>query len=246
MRKISATYIFPCNHPPVKNGILICEDDGSIVGIKENKENFRELERLEFYSGILVPGFVNACCRLEILHTEGMSPWKPGTGNYVKEVNTPQDENTGGQEAISCKAGRKMWANGIAAVGGTPDTVGLVATENPWFVLCPLTNLGTGKQMPPVESSQTKNVGFCLGTGDPVYNPQLSILAEIIAVQQYFPEVKLEEIIQWACINGAKALKQDSLLGSFEKGKKPGVNLISGIDFKKMRVSDKSRVKRLV
>ena len=36
----------------------------------------------------------------------------------------------------------------------------------------------------------------------------------------------VENILQWATINGAKALQWDDELGSFEKGKKPGVALI--------------------
>jgi aminodeoxyfutalosine deaminase len=36
----------------------------------------------------------------------------------------------------------------------------------------------------------------------------------------------LEQALQWATINGAKALKWDDELGSFEKGKRPGVTLI--------------------
>jgi cytosine/adenosine deaminase-related metal-dependent hydrolase len=36
----------------------------------------------------------------------------------------------------------------------------------------------------------------------------------------------METLLKWATSNGAKALQLDSLLGSFEKGKKPGVLLI--------------------
>jgi len=35
-------------------------------------------------------------------------------------------------------------------------------------------------------------------------------------------------------------------LGTFEKGKMPGVNLISGVDFKNMQLTEKSKVKRLI
>jgi aminodeoxyfutalosine deaminase len=55
----------------------------------------------------------------------------------------------------------------------------------------------------------------------------------------------LEELIKWACLNGARALNIDDQLGSFEKGKKPGVNLITGIDFNNMKLTEKSRVKKL-
>ena len=35
--------------------------------------------------------------------------------------------------------------------------------------------------------------------------------------------LSLEELIRYATINGAKALKMENLLGSIEKGKKPGL-----------------------
>jgi aminodeoxyfutalosine deaminase len=50
----------------------------------------------------------------------------------------------------------------------------------------------------------------------------------------------------WASLNGAKALQIEDNFGSFEVGKKPGVNLISGIDFKTMKLTEKSKVKRLI
>lgn len=58
MRKISATYIFPGNQPPLKNGILVCSDDGLILGLEDTGGQLREQAGLEQYSGILVPAFI--------------------------------------------------------------------------------------------------------------------------------------------------------------------------------------------
>ncbi|MBK8773648.1 MAG: amidohydrolase family protein [Chitinophagaceae bacterium] len=41
-------------------------------------------------------------------------------------------------------------------------------------------------------------------------------------------KLNLETLLQWATINGAKALGMDDELGSFEKGKKPGVVIVEG------------------
>ena len=49
-------------------------------------------------------------------------------------------------------------------------------------------------------------------------------------IQEHQPKIPLEEMLQWATINGAQALQMDKHLGSFEKGKKPGVVLIKGVD----------------
>ena len=37
-------------------------------------------------------------------------------------------------------------------------------------------------------------------------------------------------MLGWASINGAQALQMDKHLGSFEKGKKQGLVLITGVD----------------
>ena len=39
--------------------------------------------------------------------------------------------------------------------------------------------------------------------------------------------IPLEILLQMATINGAKALNWDDMLGSFEKGKQPGITLLS-------------------
>ena len=49
------------------------------------------------------------------------------------------------------------------------------------------------------------------------------MLAELQTIRQHFPHIALNELLQWATLNGARALQLDDVLGSFERGKKPGV-----------------------
>ena len=65
-----------------------------------------------------------------------------------------------------------------------------------------------------------------MGTDSYSSNWQLSIAKEIQAIKNHFPSLSLETILQWATINGAKALKWDNELGSFKKGKRPGATLL--------------------
>ena len=58
--------------------------------------------------------------------------------------------------------------------------------------------------------------------------------------------IELNEILTWACQNGAKAIGFENELGSFVVGKKPGVVLIDNIDWNKFQLTDKSRSRRLV
>jgi cytosine/adenosine deaminase-related metal-dependent hydrolase len=55
-------------------------------------------------------------------------------------------------------------------------------------------------------------------------------LDELKTIQEHHAHVPLAEMLQWATLNGARALQMDKHLGSFEKGKKPGLVLITGVD----------------
>jgi cytosine/adenosine deaminase-related metal-dependent hydrolase len=48
-------------------------------------------------------------------------------------------------------------------------------------------------------------------------------------------------LLQWATLNGAEALGLDDQLGSFEVGKRPGINLLSS-----EKITAETTVRRLV
>jgi cytosine/adenosine deaminase-related metal-dependent hydrolase len=102
-------------------------------------------------------------------------------------------------------------------------------SERPFYwCLCPNANLYIGGQLPDVELLRQGNRTIVLGTDSLASNQQLSIVAEMQTLRQNFPSLEIEELFRWGTINGAKALQIDNILGSFEKGKKPGVVLSKG------------------
>jgi aminodeoxyfutalosine deaminase len=118
---------------------------------------------------------------------------------------------------------------------------------NTFLVTCPKSNLFIERKLP--DYSLWKKLGFpiCIGTDSLASNNSLSILEEMKTISQFNPEnICLEDLLQWACINGAKALKIDDKFGTIEIGKKPGLNLITSLDLKKLSLTGKSRVKKLV
>ncbi len=94
------------------------------------------------------------------------------------------------------------------------------------WCLCPNANQYITGQLPNVDLLLKHDCDIVLGTDSLASNHQLSILEEMKTIQQHFPHIEMEMMLQWATSNGAKALQMDSLLGSFEKGKKPGVVLM--------------------
>jgi cytosine/adenosine deaminase-related metal-dependent hydrolase len=89
-----------------------------------------------------------------------------------------------------------------------------------------------------------KSCDIVLGTDSLASNDQLSILEEIKTLHKNFPQTELTTFLQWATINGARALKMDDRLGSFEKGKKPGLVLIEGVE--NLQDSKNSSSKRIL
>lgn len=85
---------------------------------------------------------------------------------------------------------------------------------------------------------------IALGTDSLASNDVLCILSELKALHEAFDELDLRKTIKWATINGAKALGIDDRFGSLEKGKRPGLNLLT--DVKGFDLTSKTRVERLV
>jgi imidazolonepropionase-like amidohydrolase len=90
--------------------------------------------------------------------------------------------------------------------------------------------------MPPIDMFRDNGCTMVLGTDSLASNWSLNILDEIKTIQKHHPSIPLEEMLQWATINGARALAMDNQLGSFEKGKKPGVVLIEDETLKPKRL----------
>ena len=397
MRKIAATYLFPIHKKPIKNGILVCSDNGEILEIIDNNGVLKEQPGLEFYSGILVPGFVNAHCHLELSHLHQKIEEKTGIGGFIGKINRLRNEETQNKERAIWGADRKMWAAGISAIGdisnslltldvkqkskiyyhtfiesfgfhpdraerafdlakylqdefrrnGLPESIvphspysvsaqlfkkiqqnalaeksilsihnqeskgeedffktgtGEIANhlqhnlgidishwkptakssvqsilkylpaenqlllvhntftkkndvaflkkyrslENTFLALCPRSNLYIESTLPPVDLFRNENLQICVGTDSLASNYSLSVLEELKTLQENFPEISLEELLKWGTLNGAKSLRIQDNFGSFEVGKKPGVNLIAGVDLKQLKLTQKCKVRRIL
>lgn len=91
------------------------------------------------------------------------------------------------------------------------------------FCICPNANLYIENKLPPVNLLRKNDVTIALGTDSLASNDQLSILAEMKTIATNFPQISLEEILQWATLNGAKALGITEFFGTLQKGFRPGL-----------------------
>ena len=369
MRRITANIIFPVTSPPLKNAYLEVDNNGTITAIKHLPEN-REIAGLEYYSGVLIPGFINAHCHLELSHLKNKIEEKSGLSKFVSQVQKLR-KTTDSEILKYADASLKfMWSRGINGLGDIVNYYPAVAEKNRHnllihnfieffnessvsdkdiiakgqntataflknkfsfspaphsiygtskqlmkniitnftnksitsihffesrfetdfheseivdylniltafdkillvhniylnknflkqlkkesalfkkliFVLNPNSNLYIKSKLPDVNLFYNENLNVCLGTDSLASNRLLSILDEMKTITKHFPDIPFETILQWATINGAKALNFDNVLGSFEKNKAPGILLLSGYDFKNQKLTEKSKIKRL-
>ena len=392
MRKISASLVCPISSPIIKRGVIVVDSDGIIREIRGPLE--KEEANIEYYSGILIPGLVNAHCHLELSHLKGVIPQKMGMAGFVEAIM----EQRGADESVINQAiktaDRFMLDAGINLVGDisndnttfeakakskiayhtfveafspskfaaqkiiaeksafvieardkfelsasptlhapysiSPELVseynkisnaneamslhlfegneeidymerngGPLATlykkngrkEQPkdqwgnntyanilqslqaqqkmiaihacnltqayfdllnsmfrelWFVLCPKSNLYIHNQLPPIDLIRKNTENIALGTDSLASNNILSILEEMKTISSNYSDIPFEEILKWSTLNGAMALGQESIFGSFEVNKKPGILLLTDIDTIHPHLSEKTKLRRLV
>jgi aminodeoxyfutalosine deaminase len=101
---------------------------------------------------------------------------------------------------------------------------------NTSWCLCPNANQYIESAMPPIDLLRAQKVNIVVGTDSYASNWTLNILDELKTIQKHNPTIQLAEMLGWSTLNGARALQMDKHLGSFEKGKKPGLVLITGVD----------------
>ena len=92
-----------------------------------------------------------------------------------------------------------------------------------YYCTCPKANLYIENTIPDYSIFDVDKL--CVGTDSLASNDSLSILEELKVIQES-SDFDMNTLLKIACKNGAEALGF-SILGTFEKGKIPGVNLIT-------------------
>ncbi len=393
MRKVSADYVFPVSAPPIKDGVVTVDDNGSIIDVSPPPAPSSGGHTAERHEGIIVPGFVNTHCHLELSHLKGQISEGIGLPGFISQIIPKRGQSSVEEiKAAIVKAEEEMLRNGIVAVGDISNAdhsfeqkkkeniryhtfieafdlnqekaksafdlaVGLTSSisplpssivphapysvsgklmeyidnlkqpllsihnqesvsENEMFLsgtgslaemmrgagvdvetksrakssllftfggllesqkiilvhntftskqdiellgaylqggeqevvlcLCPRANLYIENRLPDIPMFMNSGMKLTLGTDSYASNWSLSILEEMKVIAKQFPEIPFEQLITWATRNGAEALGFENELGSIEKGKRPGLNLITGLDLNKMQLSENAKVKRLI
>ena len=113
------------------------------------------------------------------------------------------------------------------------------------FVLCPRSNAyisGVEPRSVELLRKAGANINICIGTDSLSSNWSLSMVEEL----KMFRNIPLAELLQWATINGAKALGIADKYGSIEVGKRSGVVCLSGVDLENFALTPNAKARRIL
>jgi len=159
-----------------------------------------------------------------------------GTGDFnrmyaLMNIDNSHHAATGRSSLQSCYP-RLLPASVRLLVHNTftrPEDVRMVVADEAhpsFFCLCVNANQYIERSLPPVKLLRSESASIVLGTDSLASNHSLGIHDELRTLRTHFPEVPLQEMLRWATWNGARALQMEERLGSFERGKMPGVLLL--------------------
>jgi aminodeoxyfutalosine deaminase len=158
-----------------------------------------------------------------------------GTGDFTRMYEMMQIDNTHHQPTKRSslqsyfermkKASRALLVHNTFTSQGDIDFIRSTNNDQPstFFCLCINANQYIENALPPVDLLRKNKCHIVLGTDSLASNWSLSITDEMRTLKTNFPGLPLGEMLGWATFKGAKALGFQDQLGSFEKGKQPGV-----------------------
>jgi len=130
MTSYTADYVYPISAAPIKNGVVTFDDDGTIISVTDpadpdvvaparvdNPSRTQSGAPPERVDGVLIPGFVNAHCHLELSHLAGKSATGKTLLPFLVDVVTMRDVPQDQIDAAIAEQDRLMWEAGIQAVG---------------------------------------------------------------------------------------------------------------------------------
>jgi cytosine/adenosine deaminase-related metal-dependent hydrolase len=98
----------------MEQGIVLMEGD-KVIGV-EPRGNV-PAEKLEFYKGIIIPGFINTHCHLELSHLKGKVASGTSLLPFLEQIVQQRESSREIIDAAIAEADTYMWEQGIQAVG---------------------------------------------------------------------------------------------------------------------------------
>lgn len=154
---------------------------------------------------------------------------------------------TPAERIIECvpKERSVMFVHNCAVTERDIDIVMNHFTAPVFWVLCPRSNAyisGIEPRSVYLLRSRGTNINICIGTDSLASNRSLSVIEEL----KLFSDIPLAELLQWATINGAKALGVEDKFGTIEVGKQSGIVNLTGVNLDNFTLTEASRAVRIL
>jgi len=122
MKRLSAQYIITNTGPSLKRAVITTEDDGTIISVEETAGDLKEKHSTEFYNGIIIPGFVNCHCHLELSHMKGCTSKGTGLGSFIEQIRSSRDRFSENVSYSVSAADNQMFKEGIVLCADVCNT----------------------------------------------------------------------------------------------------------------------------
>jgi aminodeoxyfutalosine deaminase len=122
MKRFTAQYIITNSGPSLKRAVITTEDDGTIISVEETAGDLKEKYSTEFYNGIIIPGFVNCHCHLELSHLKGFTSRGMGLGNFIEQIRSTRYNNNEDIFSSAFSADNYMFQEGIVLCADVCNT----------------------------------------------------------------------------------------------------------------------------
>lgn len=130
MRYLSADYILPVTGSPVRNGILVMDDEGRIADLLDPVFSMNIPDQPERYNGFLCPGFINSHCHLELSWARGGIAPGLGLNHFVRSLQAIRSTVSEDEVSYSIrKSCDSMWKKGIVAIGDISNGLSTLACK---------------------------------------------------------------------------------------------------------------------
>ena len=193
-RKLKAGYLFDGKTFWPENTVLVTEENGTIVDLVNNENAGSEIE---IYDGMLIPGFINGHCHLELSHLKGFITEGGGLVDFVQQIMSKRNINSGKIQEAMKNAEQEMYETGVAAVGDICNTAHTIPVKQKsniyWHNFIEVAGF--------VESDAEKRLGIAL---DLKHEFEMNLLSNTTTVCPHAPysvSKKLFQLINRGTIN---------------------------------------------
>lgn len=194
-RKIKADIVYPITSEKIENGVIVV-DENLVIQKIDKASAFDEAE-LEIYDGIIVPGFVNAHCHLELSHLKNVAQTGTGLIDFIGQVIKNRNHSIEVIQAQIQQAEQQMLSSGIVAVGDISNTTDTFQQKQK-------NNLKYYTFVEYFDLFQTNNTPNCIQQYDAVFNAMQSNFSNKLSKVPHAPYSVSKELFEYV-IDGTPA-----------------------------------------